>query len=205
MPPRASGLPTAAVYPPDRPARWRTPAVAIALVTLAGIAAACGSPSAGVAHLGATTTTTTATSTQSGAGKAGGALVEYAQCMQHHGLPAFPLPTRTSTGYSLRIGPGTGVDPRSPKFQTAQDACHGLLPGKGIGPTITPADQADYLRAVACMRSHGFPAFPDPSISKNQVHFTVPPGIDQSSNTFKAAVATCQKLIPAGLPYSGTD
>ena len=55
------------------------------------------------------------------------------------------------------------------------------------------------------MRSDGFPAFPDPTISKNHVQFTVPSSINQSSNQFKSAVTTCEKLIPAGLPYSGTN
>ncbi len=126
--------------------------------------------------------------------------------MRTHGVPSFPEPQITSKGVSIKIGPGQGVNPKSATFQSAQSNCRTLLPaGGGVGPTITPADQADYLKGVACMRSHGFPAFPDPSISKNQVHFTIPLSINQNSQQFKSAVATCEKLIPAGLPYSGTN
>jgi hypothetical protein len=125
--------------------------------------------------------------------------------MHSHGLSNFPEPTRTADGYSLRIGPGTGVNPNSSQFRSAQRVCGALLPGGGVGANITLADQADYLKAVSCMRSHGFPDFPDPTIAKNDVHFTVPSGINQSSSQFKEAVTTCEKLIPAGLPYSGNS
>ena len=69
-------------------------------------------------------------------------------------------------------------------------------------PQITPADQADYLKAAECMRSHGVPDFPDPTFGKNTVTFNVPPNIDPNSSQAKSAVATCSKLIPPGLPYS---
>src|SRR5262249_46489495 len=35
--------------------------------------------------------------------------------------------------------------------------------------TITPADQADYLKGARCMRSHGVPDFPDPTFENNGV------------------------------------
>jgi hypothetical protein len=71
-------------------------------------------------------------------------------------------------------------------------------------PTITPAEQADYLRAAACMRSHGVPDFPDPTFQNGHVRFDIPSSIDTSSPQAKSAQATCVKLIPAGLPYSDT-
>jgi hypothetical protein len=68
--------------------------------------------------------------------------------------------------------------------------------------TITPADQADYLKAAACMRSHGIPDFPDPTFGTNTVTFNIPPNIDPNSSQAKSAEAICAKLIPPGLPYS---
>jgi hypothetical protein len=68
--------------------------------------------------------------------------------------------------------------------------------------TITPADQADYLKAAACMRSHGIPDFPDPTFGNNTVTFNIPPNIDPNSSQAKTAEAICVKLIPPGLPYS---
>ena len=76
--------------------------------------------------------------------------------------------------------------------------------GQPPAQTITPADQADYLKAAACMRSHGIPDFPDPTFQNNTVTFNIPPNIDPNSSQAKSAVAICQKLIPTGLPYSSS-
>ena len=68
--------------------------------------------------------------------------------------------------------------------------------------SITPADRLDYLKAAACIRSHGFPDFPDPTFATNTVTFHIPPNIDPNSPRAKRAQAICVKLIPPGLPYS---
>jgi len=82
----------------------------------------------------------------------------------------------------------------------------GTLPsekgGRTPSQTITPADQADYLNAARCMRSHGVPDFPDPTFENSTVTFNIPPNIDPNSSQAKSAVAICVKLIPPGLPYS---
>ena len=67
---------------------------------------------------------------------------------------------------------------------------------------ITQADETDYLKAVACIRAHGFPSVPDPTFTGSRVHITLP-SIDENVRSFQRAVATCRKLIPAGLPYRG--
>jgi len=71
--------------------------------------------------------------------------------------------------------------------------------------TMTPADQADYLKAARCMRSRGVPDFPDPTFENNSVKFNIPPSIDPNSPQAKNAAAICVKLIPPGLPYSNTQ
>jgi hypothetical protein len=68
--------------------------------------------------------------------------------------------------------------------------------------SITPADRLDYLKAAACIRSHGFPDFPDPTFANNTVTFHIPPNIDPNSPHAKRAQAICVNLIPPGLPYS---
>jgi hypothetical protein len=121
--------------------------------------------------------------------------------MRSHGLPQFPDPGNHGT--SLRVGPVDGVDPGSPQYQAAQASCGSFLPGGGpTAPTITPADKLDYLKAAACMRTHGIAGFPDPTITSGRVKFVVPAGIDATSSRFLAAEETCRKLIPAGLSYS---
>jgi hypothetical protein len=56
--------------------------------------------------------------------------LKFSQCMRAHGLPNFPDPKVLNGGIGIRIGPGTGLDPSSPQFQAAQQACLKLLPGK---------------------------------------------------------------------------
>jgi hypothetical protein len=67
---------------------------------------------------------------------------------------------------------------------------------------ITTADRPDYLKAAACIRSHGFPNFPNPTFPNNTPTFQVPPNIDPNSAQAKRAQKICVKLIPPGLPYS---
>jgi hypothetical protein len=131
----------------------------------------------------------------------------FVSCMRTHGEPNMPEPVSHGRSVNISVTPGSGVDPRSPQFTAATNACKHLVPrGKFSAPggeTITPADQADYLRAVACMRTHGFPKFPDPVFQNNNVTFSTTTPIDTHSAQYQRALATCDKLIPAGLPDSG--
>jgi hypothetical protein len=130
----------------------------------------------------------------------------WVSCMHTHGEPNMPEPDVNGRSVSINIHPGSGVDPHSAQFTAAFKACRHLLRGKGSpsgGNTITPADQAAYLRAVACMRSHGFPKFPEPVFQGGNVTFNTTTPIDTKTAQYQRAVATCDKLIPAGLPYSG--
>jgi hypothetical protein len=129
----------------------------------------------------------------------------FVNCMRTHGEPNMPEPAVEGNSVHISIHPGDGVDPRSAQFTAAFQACKHLAGGKAGaagGNTITAADQADYLKAVACMRSHGFPKFPDPVFQDNNVTFSSTTPIDTHSARFQRALATCDKLIPAGLPYS---
>jgi hypothetical protein len=101
-------------------------------------------------------------------------------------------PPITAPPASTDVPPGTlppGTQPYENGHQTPRQ-------------TITPADQADYLKAARCMRSHGVPDFPDPTFENNGVKFNIPPNIDPNSSQAKRAEAICVKLIPPGLPYS---
>jgi hypothetical protein len=55
------------------------------------------------------------------------------------------------------------------------------------------------------MRSHGFPKFPDPTFQGNNVMFNSATPINTNSPQYQGALATCDKLIPAGLPDSGRN
>jgi hypothetical protein len=101
-------------------------------------------------------------------------------------LPPGTLPPGT-------LPPGT-LPPGSPSLNTRTQGTQ--------NPTITAADRPAYLKAAACIRSHGFPNFPNPTFGKNTVTFNLPPNINTNSSQAKRAEAICVKLIPPGLPYS---
>ena len=119
------------------------------------------------------------------------------------GVPNFPDPPPSINGKFPGSSPqqlGVSVS----RIRAVTGACQSLLPAvRGPAP-LTAQDQQDYLRAAACMRSHGITNFPDPVFSGGTVHFPIPSSIDASSTSFTQARQTCERLIPAGLPYSGS-
>lgn len=60
--------------------------------------------------------------------------LKFAQCMRAHGLPNFPDP-KPQTGMQTQSGSGDdtqgsqGIDPDSPQFKVADQACRSLAPG----------------------------------------------------------------------------
>lgn len=170
------------------------------LIGAATLAAGCGGASSGNGSLSA--------QTLSRAGLFRHALA-FAACMRGHGLPNFPDPTNKGGAVQETLTAGAGVDPNSPQFAAARNACRHLLPNKGVpGPSpgqgITPAQQADYLKAAGCMRTHGVLNFPDPTFQQNSVAFNSRTPIDTNTPQYESALTTCRKLIPAGLPYNSS-
>jgi hypothetical protein len=56
---------------------------------------------------------------------------------------------------------------------------------------------AQALKYAACMRSHGVPAFPDPTVSGGQIDFGGTPGLGRSPQ-FQTAQVHCQPLLASG-------
>jgi hypothetical protein len=85
--------------------------------------------------------------------------------MRSHGVPAFPDPT--TRAFKFALNPSSG-NARSPSFRSAVTACRHLLPDGGP-PSESPARrQARIVAGLAfarCLRTHGFPNFPDPTSS----------------------------------------
>jgi hypothetical protein len=100
-------------------------------------------------------------------------------------------------GVEARIGQGgvsiSAGDRNSPKFRQAQQACQKLLPGGGP-QTLTPAEQAqersELLTLAKCMRTHGYPNFPDPD-SQGAFDFTGS-SFDPNSPQFEQAMSACR-------------
>jgi hypothetical protein len=156
----------------------------------AGIAlltAACGgSPAAGP------TASSAQTSVQ--------AMNAYAACMRAHGTQVFAAPmNRVSMpppqdvplygGWTLE-----GGDPSSTGYQTATKACRRLFPTGGPPDAGELRQQlSDALKGAACMRAHGYPGFPDPTVQDGDVYFEpLPTSIDTSSPLYQAALKACR-------------
>ncbi len=186
-------------------------ALAAALIALGVLVAGCGgsSPSNGVASLGShvsktsTTSSTAAGSTGGGESSPGSQAVAYTACVRAHGVPNFPEPQISTSpdGGSVKLAVPASIG-GNPKFKSAQQACRKLLPGGGPGGEgnhqITPSEQSQYLKAAACIRSHGVPNFPDPTFSGGGVHIEHQ-NLNERSPAFKAAVLACESLIPGGV------
>jgi hypothetical protein len=161
------------------------------------LAAGCGGGGSPRVASVASSTTATSTATQNGA-------VAYSRCMRSHGVPAFPDPDSSGEIPKPQVVRAREHNPI--RFDAAGTACGHLLPGGFAGTVqITRADQTDYLKAAACMRRHGIPDFPDPTFRDNGVKFNIPSSIDPNSPVARRALPICRKLIPAGLPYSGSS
>lgn len=113
------------------------------------------------AGCGGGSSTTAGTAGQSG-------LVAYSHCMRSHGLPTFPDPT---SGVGI---PKDKIPVGNPQFASASSACQHLMPAAGLGPQPTAQQTrsrvANAVAFAGCIRSHGFPSFPDPTTGGQITH-----------------------------------
>jgi hypothetical protein len=115
----------------------------------------------------------------------------FSVCMRSHGVPDFPDPSSRG-GIDLVLG--SGLDPASPSFQSAQRSCKHLLPHGGPPAHETEGQKLPDLAFARCMRAHGVPDYPDPTTSIGNRFFRgtpLPAGIDPGSPAFRKASAAC--------------
>lgn len=117
--------------------------------------------------------------------------LKYAQCMRENGVPNFPDPVDGR----IMVTPESGLDPNSPAFQAAQEACQDYAPqglGEGGGPS--PEMEEQVLAVAQCMRENGID-FPDPDLSGGAVRMQLPPSVDTNSPEFEAAQEECSEHL----------
>lgn len=125
--------------------------------------------------------------------------------MRAHGVPNFPDP---GAGGGLQITPSSGVNPKSPAFQTAQQECKRYLPNFTAPGTMSASQRRHAVAFAECMRAHGQPDFPDPTIGTatpattgrvlavRGMFFAVGVGINPKSPAFRQAAARCGLNVP---------
>jgi hypothetical protein len=191
----------------------RTGAAIIAAAALALLAAACSTQSSpgGGGSPGASESASSPSA------------IAYSHCMRSHGVPNFPDP------------PSTGQVPKTSaqllgvsdtQLQAAQTACQHLYPGNGGSGRVLTKDSLGQceetgncpqalvqaamiaLRTYAhCMRSHGLPTWPDPTLDSegrpgfNLLHVQ---GFNPNSSQTSNIMQDCYHVMPGGVPVPVT-
>jgi hypothetical protein len=190
-----------------RPPTARIAAALIATAALALLAAACsGSPSS----------TGAGGSLNAGDSSSSPSAVAYSHCMRSHGVPNYPDPTdgQLPKGDARAFGVSSSV------FSAARSACRHLLPSAGsfqdqasqcmLAGDCPPAVVQQMLttdrKFARCMRSHGVPNWPDPTLGLqgNPVFDLTKVGITHSqthSAPMSDTITECQRLEGATLTF----
>jgi hypothetical protein len=185
------------------PPAARTAAALIAAATLALLAACSSSPSS--ADAGGATSAGGATDSPS--------TVAYSDCMRSHGVPNYPDP---GSNGEVPKGSAQQFGLSNSQFQAAQSDCQHLLPTGGSfqqqaqqcfnAGNCPPALLQQILTAqrkfAQCMRSHGVPNWPDPTLgSEGRPIFNLIPADITNSQVHSPPIAAnmteCQRLDPA--------
>jgi hypothetical protein len=171
---------------PDGPPPRRKAELAVTLAGAAVLAAACGG--AGAHPAGSAASPGPAQQ-----------LAIFAKCMRSHGTADFYFSRQVGTlsppapgqlvmdrhGYTVRVDD-------SPQLRAAQQACQHLLPGSPPSAGDLHRQFLSALKAAACMRSHGYPDWPDPQQQDGRNFQPRPPtGVDTSSPRFQSAAKGC--------------
>lgn len=159
---------------------------------------------------------TTSPGSSSNAGKSASSRsdVAFAACMRSRGVPNYPDPAIIGGVPVLPKGGPQRFGVSAAQYSSAQRACQHLLPATGGSLTASSLQQC-YLAGVCpqalvqhamdagrefaqCMRSHGAPDWPDPTIdSQGRPLFAInvprpaPPAVS-------AAISACSRLQHAG-------
>ncbi len=157
-------------------------AFAVAAVTCVLAIAACGSSTKPAAR---------------SASSAYSSQITFSRCMRSHGVPNFPDPSPPgasltgNTFGAFALPPGLNL--QAPAAQSALKGCRKTLPGGGGGRGgISESTKLSLLKHAQCMRAHGVPNYPDPTIpSHGPIESGPPPGINTDSPVFQRAATAC--------------
>ena len=180
----------------------------VATVALALLAAACSASPSSTGSGGSPDAAGSANSPSA---------VAYSHCMRSHGVPNFPDPS--SDGQPAKTS-AQDLGVSEPRYQAAQRACQHLLPTGGsfqeqagqceladdCPPALVQQMMTTDRKFAQCMRSHGVPDWPDPTIgSDGRPEFDLTQvGITHSqthSAPMSNTIAECQRREGATLMF----
>jgi hypothetical protein len=125
----------------------------------------------------------------------------FARCVRDHGVPGFYISRSKATsaadynGPGLYLGDGWISTPISPSssVSAALKACNHILGvPDGGNAAATSAQLRSAVKAAECMRTHGYPDYPDPTEQNGQVvEPPLPASIDTSAPQFQSATEAC--------------
>jgi hypothetical protein len=137
-------------------------------------------------------------SDSNGGGNANAATQEkatkFAQCMRENGISEFPDPDASGNLTIDGVLNGSSIDPNSPTWQQAIDACKDLQPpGFTGGGERDAGQQQAALRFAQCIRDNGVPDFPDPASGQPLVDTNQIPSAntDRGMSILNAAMQKC--------------
>jgi hypothetical protein len=137
-------------------------------------------------------------------------MVNYVQCMRHHGID-FPDPNHRAGHAGITLNFPSGSIMATTAYGDAQNAC-----GRIIQPLVDAkragAASRERLSALItysrCMRDHQIPLLdPDPTdahISLGDVRGLSEPAGGRDGDQFRRADQACHHLLPANTPDDGT-
>lgn len=124
----------------------------------------------------------------------------FSHCMRSHGVSQFPDPNSSGVWPKSQVELVAG----DPKFEAATQICGHLLPdgGPGVPPSsaVVQQIQTDMAKFARCMRSHGVPSWPDPTLDRGRAVFDPEAvGIDTSAPRISTAMRGCEAVFPPSL------
>jgi hypothetical protein len=169
-----------------------------ALATFAVMVAGCGNGSAGTGNSTAVGGDGTTASIHEQA-------LRFASCMRRNGVGDFPDPAASGSLTIDGVVNGSSLDPNSPAFKRALEACRSLEPPGFVGAKATPRQEVVRLEFARCMRENGVPDFPDPTptgplVDTNRIPSASTPG---GMSALNAAMHKCGALYAGELGLTG--
>lgn len=117
----------------------------------------------------------------------------FTNCMRSHGALGFPDPSSQGT-FTV-----TQALLKDPQIRSAAPSCRKLAPPPGalqVPAALQRKLESQALQYAACMRSHGAPNFPDPTIQNGLPEFRVAARSGAPAPQFQAPQRACQRLLP---------